>query len=78
MLMGWLLCVALLSARALRVMMSAGLSVEDKEHLHQLHQRKFRAMKAPFQNVTDRRTRGAIAAACLSLFCIIASAFRWA
>lgn len=59
-----------------RVVMSAGLSVEDKDHLHQLHQRKFRAMKAPFQNVTDRRTRGAIAAGCLSLFFIIASAFR--
>ncbi|CAM9611091.1 unnamed protein product [Laminaria digitata] len=58
------------------VTMSSGLSAEDKEHLHQLHQRKFRTMKAPFQNVTDRRTRGAIAAACLSMFCITASAFR--
>lgn len=56
--------------------MSAGISMEEKEHLKQLQQRNFRAMEAPFPNLTEARARACMAAACLFLLVVVVAAFR--
>lgn len=55
---------------------AVGQSREETEHVHQLHERNSRAMKAPFPSLTGEWSRACVAVVCVGLSGVVMSAFR--